>query len=132
MLASLDVLSNAFPSPAARSLFHHYANYTSKILLTMGNKGPNPFLSLCTSLNLLDTSSPAAAAIRMSILSTSVAHLSFITEDIYIQHNPIIPWQVKKDALKRLSDKFKRAALSNSLLVAKWSAGTRESGYKRV
>lgn len=43
----------------------------------MGNNGPhkNPILTLCTPQRLLDTSSAAAAALRMSMLSTSIAHL---------------------------------------------------------
>jgi hypothetical protein len=72
-----QALQSAFPSPLALQLFHHFANHASRILVTMGNNGPhkNPILTLCTPQRLLDTSSAAAAALRMSMLSTSIAHL---------------------------------------------------------
>ena len=116
---STDVLSNAFPSPTARTLFHHYCNVTSRILITMGNIGPNPLLAICTPLRLLDTNSAASAAMRMSMLSTAIAHYAHETEQqLYSKDAPAI-WADQKSQLKAMSNKFKKAALSNILLSAK-------------
>ncbi|WRT64943.1 uncharacterized protein IL334_001883 [Kwoniella shivajii] len=117
----IDVLSNAFPSPTARTLFHHYCNTASRILITMGNIGPNPLLALCTPIKLLDTNSAASAAIRMSMLSTGISHFTHETGaalkgvelGMSIGH-----WERMKLKLKEISGKFKKAALSNITLAA--------------
>ena len=124
---STDVLSNAFPSATARTLFHHYCNVTSRILITMGNIGPNPLLAICTPLRLLDTNAAASAAMRMAMLSTSVAHFAHETE----QHIPAaqLPpaWRDQKAQLKAMSNKFKKAALANILLTASTDGGTAQT-----
>ncbi|OCF59004.1 hypothetical protein L486_03502 [Kwoniella mangroviensis CBS 10435] len=119
----IDVLSNAFPSPTARMLFHHYCNTASRILITMGNIGPNPLLALCTPVKLLDTNSAASAAIRMSMLSTGIAH--FIHETGSSLKNTELAvmlgkgqWERMRGKLKEISGKFKKAALSNITLAA--------------
>jgi hypothetical protein len=85
----------------------------------MGNNGPhkNPILTLCTPQRLLDTSSAAAAALRMSMLSTSVAHLE---NELTAREkrkgndglfNPI------KERLQEVGRRLKTAALANIVLV---------------
>jgi hypothetical protein len=114
-----QALRSAFPSPLALQLFHHFANHASRILVTMGNNGPhkNPILTLCTPQRLLDTSSAAAAALRMSMLSTSVAHLE---NELTAREkrkgndglfNPI------KERLQEVGRRLKTAALANIVLV---------------
>ncbi|WWC59260.1 uncharacterized protein I303_101810 [Kwoniella dejecticola CBS 10117] len=115
----IDVLSNAFPSPIARTLFHHYCNTASKILITMGNIGPNPLLTLCTPVKLLDTNSAASAAIRMSMLSTAIAHFIHETNSTLKQSGMGVgQWERMKLKMKEMSNKFKKAALSNITLAA--------------
>ncbi|WWC87118.1 uncharacterized protein L201_002004 [Kwoniella dendrophila CBS 6074] len=119
----IDVLSNAFPSPTARTIFHHYCNTASRILITMGNIGPNPLLALCTPIKLLDTNSAASAAIRMSMLSTGIAHFIHetglnIKSSSAEQNLGLGQWQRMRLKLKEISDKFKKAALSNITLAA--------------
>lgn len=111
---SIDHLASAFPSALGRQLFHHYITETSKILITMGNSGPNPFLSLSEPLVLLDNNSPSSAALRMAILSTSVTHLKHITED-KTSIAPLIRWAVSTDdhPMSVLGNKFKKASLAN-------------------
>ena len=111
-----DFLSLAFPSPAARLLFHHYCNVTSRLLITMGNVGPNPLLALCTPLKLLDTASAWAGAIRMSILSISATHFAHETEGSVGKELLGEEWDAKRVRLKELSRKFKKAALCNVYL----------------
>lgn len=123
---STDVLSNAFPSPTARTLFHHYCNVTSRILITMGNIGPNPLLALCTPFRLLDTNSAAAAAMRMSVLSTSVAHYAHETEEAVGKANLGRMWESQKSQLRAMSEKFKKAAVSNILLCTSSDGGTHQ------
>lgn len=118
LLGNIDLLSNAFPSPTARTLFHHYCNVTSRFLITMGNIGPNPLLALCTPLNLLDTSSAACAAIRMSMLSISVTHFVHETEEAVGVPGMGPAWSSQKSTLKAMSDKFKKAAVASILLAA--------------
>ncbi|RSH82889.1 hypothetical protein EHS25_005879 [Saitozyma podzolica] len=118
LLGNIDLLSNAFPSPTARTLFHHYCNVTSRFLITMGNIGPNPLLALCTPLNLLDTSSAACAAIRMSMLSISVTHFVHETEEAAGVPGMGPAWSSQKSTLKAMSDKFKKAAVASILLAA--------------
>jgi hypothetical protein len=124
---STDVLTNAFPSSTARTLFHHYCNVTSRILITMGNIGPNPLLALCTPLRLLDTKSAASAAMRMSMLSTSVAHFAHETEEHMGLPNLGAAWAHQKAQLRTMSEKFKKAALSNITLSASSDNGTHQS-----
>ncbi|WWC67750.1 uncharacterized protein I206_101662 [Kwoniella pini CBS 10737] len=129
----IDVLTNAFPSPIARTLFHHYCNTASKILITMGNIGPNPLLTLCTPVKLLDTNSAASAAIRMSMLSTAIAHFIHETNSLLKQSNSsnlglsynlglegmgVGQWERMKLKMKEMSNKFKKASLSNITLAA--------------
>ncbi|WVW78653.1 hypothetical protein I302_100613 [Kwoniella bestiolae CBS 10118] len=119
----IDVLSNAFPSPTARTLFHHYCNTASRILITMGNIGPNPLLALCTPVKLLDTNSAASAAIRMSMLSTGIAHFIHETGSSLRNTDAALTlgngqWERMRGKLKEISGKFKKAALSNITLAA--------------
>ncbi|WVQ84847.1 hypothetical protein IAT38_007004 [Cryptococcus sp. DSM 104549] len=116
---TIDVLSNAFPSPTARTLFHHYCNTASRILITMGNIGPNPLLALCTPLKLLDTNSAASAAIRMSMLSAGVAHFTHETADAVSKEELGRHWEAQRQTLKEMGNKFKKAALSNITLAAR-------------
>jgi len=121
-IPTAQALQSAFPSPLALQLFHHFANHASRILVTMGNNGPhkNPILTLCTPQRLLDTSSAAAAALRMSMLSTSIAHLE----------NELTAREKRKghglegasylhvrDRLHEVGRRFKTAALANIVLV---------------
>ncbi|KAK4689735.1 hypothetical protein P7C73_g392, partial [Tremellales sp. Uapishka_1] len=122
LFSNTDVLANAFPSPVARTLFHHYCNVTSRILITMGNIGPNPLLALCTPLSLLDTSSAASAAMRMSMLSTSTTHFAHETAEALGRGGVGVGWKEKRAAMKELGRKFKRAAQSNVLLASASSA----------
>jgi hypothetical protein len=112
---NIDVLSNAFPTPTARQLFHHYCNSTSRILITMGNIGPNPLLSLCTPVKLLDTFSAASAALRMALLSASVTHFLWVAEAA-LDH-PDEHWERQKASMKALSYKFKQDALTYIMLA---------------
>lgn len=90
----------------------------------MGNIGPNPLLAICTPLRLLDTNSAASAAMRMSMLSTSVAHFGHETEQ-HIDTTSLPPaWSDQKAQLKAMSARFKRAALSNILLASSSDGGT--------
>lgn len=84
----------------------------------MGNIGPNPLLALCTPPNLLDTSSAACAAIRMSMLSVSVTHFVHETEEAVGIKTMGTAWACQKKTLRAMSDKFKQAAISNMLLAA--------------
>ncbi|KAK8846872.1 hypothetical protein IAR55_005962 [Kwoniella newhampshirensis] len=120
---TIDVLSNAFPSPTARTLFHHYCNTASRILITMGNIGPNPLLALCTPLKLLDTNSAASAAIRMSMLSAGVAHFTHETADAVGKSELGPGWRDQRNKLKEMGNKFKKAALSNITLAARGENG---------
>ncbi|WWD22184.1 hypothetical protein CI109_106675 [Kwoniella shandongensis] len=120
---TIDVLSNAFPSPTARTLFHHYCNTASRILITMGNIGPNPLSALCTPLKLLDTNSAASAAIRMSMLSTGVAHFTHETADTVSKDELGQGWAEQRKRLKEMGNKFKRAALANITLAARGENG---------
>ena len=116
--SSLESLTDAFPSPTALLLFHNFCTNTSRILVTMGDNGPNPILGLCTQQRLLDITSPAAAAMRMSMLSASVVHYVYETEQLG-EHTPAgVKWGEYKINLKEMSDKFKRAAVSNIVLAA--------------
>jgi hypothetical protein len=81
----------------------------------MGNIGPNPLLSLCTPVKLLDTFSAASAALRMSLLSASVTHFLWITEAAQDQDDE--RWDHQKASMKALSYKFKQAALTNIMLA---------------
>ncbi|WVR07883.1 hypothetical protein IAU60_004926 [Kwoniella sp. DSM 27419] len=119
---TIDVLSNAFPSPTARFIFHHYCNTASRILVTMGNIGPNPLLALCTPVKLLDTNSAASAAIRMSMLSVGLAHFTHETKEAVGPNELGTSWAVLKENLKEMSNRFKKAALSNITLAAKGEA----------
>ncbi|ODN79823.1 hypothetical protein, variant [Cryptococcus amylolentus CBS 6039] len=119
----VDVLSNAFPSPTSRMLFHHYCNIASRILVTMGNIGPNPLLAFCTPDRLLDTNSAASAAVRMSMLSTGVAHFTHETSDAVGPAELGVGWEGQRKKLKELGNKFKRAALANITLAAKVETG---------
>ncbi|WVQ99110.1 hypothetical protein IAU59_006242 [Kwoniella sp. CBS 9459] len=119
---TIDVLSNAFPSPTARTLFHHYCNTASRILVTMGNIGPNPLLALCTPLKLLDTNSAASAAIRMSMLSVGIAHFAHETKDTVGPARLGPDWENQRQKLKEMGKKFKKAALSNVTLAARGEA----------
>ncbi|OCF32134.1 hypothetical protein I316_06290 [Kwoniella heveanensis BCC8398] len=119
---TIDVLSNAFPSPTARTLFHHYCNTASRILVTMGNIGPNPLLALCTPLKLLDTNSAASAAIRMSMLSVGIAHFTHETKDTVGLAELGPNWENQRQKLKDMGKKFKKAALSNVTLAARGEA----------
>ncbi|AFR97193.2 hypothetical protein C343_05329 [Cryptococcus neoformans C23] len=120
---TVDVLSNAFPSPTARTLFHHYFNTASRILITMGNIGPNPLLAVCTPLKLLDTNSAASAAIRMSMLSVGVAHFTHETKDAVGKNELGRNWETQRKKLKEMGSKFKKAALSNITLAARAQNG---------
>ncbi|TYJ55671.1 hypothetical protein B9479_003574 [Cryptococcus floricola] len=119
----VDVLSNAFPSPTSRMLFHHYCNTASRILVTMGNIGPNPLLAFCTPGRLLDTNSAASAAVRMSMLSTGVAHFTHETSYAVGRAELGVGWEGQCKKLKELGNKFKRAALANITLAAKAETG---------
>lgn len=112
-----DVLSNAFSSPSARTLFHHYCNVSARFLVTMGNIGPNPLVTLCTPSKLLDTSSAASAAIRMSLLSTSMAHFTYETVDLVGAANLGRNWASTRARLDAVGRKFKKAALSNIFMA---------------
>jgi hypothetical protein len=114
-----DVLSRAFPSPTARLLFHHYCNVTSRLLITMGDVGQNPLLTLCTPLTLLDTASATSAAIRMSILSISTAHFAHDTLDGPTEVVSVAntTWSSRCEALETVSARFKKAALCNITLA---------------
>lgn len=83
----------------------------------MGNIGPNPLLTLCTPNKLLDTSSAASAAIRMSMLSTSIAHFTHETVELVGVVNLGPGWPDQKGRLDAMGRKFKKAALSNILLA---------------
>ncbi|ORY24898.1 hypothetical protein BCR39DRAFT_561360 [Naematelia encephala] len=120
---NLDLLSNAYPSPVARTLFHHYRSNASRILITMGNIGPNPLLALCTPLMLLNTDSPASAAIRMSMLSTSVAHFTHETEEVVELKRLGPQWPKQKEVLQEMGRKFKQAALANMMLAVHGDGG---------
>lgn len=85
----------------------------------MGNIGPNPLLAICTPLRLLDTNSAASAAMRMSMLSTSIAHYAHETGQLLYNNQVPAVWADQKAQLKAMSNKFKKAALSNILLSAK-------------
>lgn len=114
-----DVLSSAFPSPTARHLFHHYCNVTSRLLITMGDIGPNPLLTLCTPLTLLDTGSATSAAIRMSILSISTAHFAHDTLNgpTKVVNLADTTWASRCEALGTVSSRLKKAAISNITLA---------------
>jgi hypothetical protein len=90
----------------------------------MGNIGPNPLVTLCTPGKLLDTNSAASAAIRMSILSTSIAHFTYETADIVGAAHLPTRWAETKAKLDAVGAKFKKAALSNIFL-----AETSETSY---
>ncbi|ORX39448.1 fungal-specific transcription factor domain-domain-containing protein [Kockovaella imperatae] len=115
---SLDFLTDAFPSPTALLLFHNFCNNTSRILVTMGDMGPNPLLGLCTPSRLLDVTSPGAAAMRMSMLSASIVHYAYETEQIGDHLSFGSKWAQHRTDLKEMSDKFKRAAVANIVLAA--------------
>jgi hypothetical protein len=83
----------------------------------MGNIGPNPLLTLCTPKILLDTTSAASASIRMSMLSTSIAHFTHETVDMIGLANLGPAWTGQKVKLDEMGRKFKKAALSNILLA---------------
>ncbi len=124
---SIDALSNAFPSPTARSLFLHYCNSTSRICITINAvSAPNPLLSLCTPLKLLDTNSAASAALRMSMLSTSVTHFSYEMQQAVGIEALGPAWTGQKASLRAFGNKFKRAALSNILLAASPESSLKE------
>jgi len=94
----------------------------------MGNIGPNPLLAFCTPNKLLDTASPASAAIRMSIMSISVVHLVLETQDMV---GPIMSgrmeWDIRKKRMMEMSGKFKKAALSNLLLATRTEGSPQQS-----
>ncbi|WOO84604.1 Aspercryptin biosynthesis cluster-specific transcription regulator atnN [Vanrija pseudolonga] len=75
--APLDPFMHAFPTASARNLFKHYVDSTSSIVTAMGRikPGQNPFLAVSLPLVLSDTSSPACAALRFSLLTTSAVHI---------------------------------------------------------
>jgi hypothetical protein len=128
--AHTDILSTAFPSPTSRLLFHHYCNVTSRLLITMGNIGPNPLLTLCTPLTLLDTASATSAAIRMSILSISTAHFAHDTPASEIAASTNLSdfnWVTTCNSLETVSGRFKKAALSNITLATGKSVGPAQS-----
>ena len=102
----------------------------------MGNIGPNPLLALCTPLRLLDTTSATSAAMRMSMLSISVAHFAHETEQVLgvdVLGGTWIGGGQKKQ-LKRMSEKFKKAALSNLTLATTTDASTQHgmSSFPRL
>lgn len=83
----------------------------------MGNIGPNPLLALCTPNKLLNTASAASAAIRMSLLSISVAHLTHESVDLIGSSNLGPEWVEQKAKLDEMGKKFKKAALTNIFLA---------------
>lgn len=114
---TIDHLTNAFPSVVARHLFHHYCTSTSRILITMGEIGPNPYLTLCSPTRLLDTNSPSSAALRMSMLSTTLVHfVSDLENSGATEGKP--NWPEQKAQLREMGRKFKRAALANIMLTS--------------
>jgi hypothetical protein len=117
---SSHALTSAFPSPFSLQLFHHFLNYTSRILITMGNIGPNPLLTICASARLLDTACAGSAALRMSILSASTAHLiSEAGERSSSSGNSswIAGWTSLKKSLQGLGEMFRKAAVANIVLA---------------
>ena len=114
-LANANALKDAFPSPIGLQLFHYFYQVASQHLVTMGESGVNPILTLCTPARLLDTSCAAAAALRMSILSVSLAHIS---NDLRMskvcneeQKGPLM------QGIQALGAKLKTATLANIVLV---------------
>lgn len=93
----------------------------------MGNIGPNPLLAICTPHRLLDTKSAASAAMRMSMLSTSVAHFAHDTEHYMPAADLPASWDEQKAQLKAMSHKFKKAALANILLAAGTDSGAEQT-----
>ncbi|KAL7419001.1 hypothetical protein Q5752_006685 [Cryptotrichosporon argae] len=75
---TMEPFMQAFPSPSARRLFHHYLTSTSTIVIAMGQRddwSQNPFLAVSLPLISLNTESPARAALRLSLLSAAAAHI---------------------------------------------------------
>jgi hypothetical protein len=134
--AHTDILSTAFPSPTSRLLFHHYCNVTSRLLITMGNIGPNPLLTLCTPLTLLDTASATSAAIRMSILSISTAHFAHDIPPSEVVAPPAtqseFSWSKACDSLETVSGRFKKASLSNITLATGKSVGPGQGTHMNI
>ncbi|ORY27915.1 hypothetical protein BCR39DRAFT_506093 [Naematelia encephala] len=111
-----DKFSKAFPSQLARQLFSFYVTTTSRILITMATHGPNPFLSLTSSIGFFDTSAPENCALRMGMLATSANHYVYV-----IRSAP--EWEIRPDppilsVLENIGKRFKMAALSNLTIAA--------------
>lgn len=133
-LATAEALKSAFPSTLALQLFHHFCNSACRVLVTMGNNGPqkNPILSLCTPQRLLDMSSAAAAALRMSMLSTSVAHLENELTLRERRKDRQGPFAQIKQQLHEVGQSFKTAALANIVLVEQDEGDQCESSCSNV
>ncbi len=105
-----DKLSQVFPSQLARQLFNFYVTTTSRILITMGTRGPNPFLSLTSSVGFFDTAAAENCALRMGMLATSANHYLYCirsNEKWNGQEPPIL------NILENIGKRFKMAAWSN-------------------
>lgn len=100
----------------------------------MGDIGPNPLLTLCTPLTLLDTGSATSAAIRMSILSISTAHFAHDTLDgpTEVVNVADTTWASRCEALGTVSGRLKKAALSNITLATGKSLNPAEGEYISV
>lgn len=113
-------MKSAFPSPLSSQLFHHFCASTSRILVTMGNRRePNPILSTCTPTRILDLGSAAAAALRMSVMSISVAHLAndAKTDAGRMQGAEGPRWQAIIAAVEAQSRRLRSAALASVVLA---------------
>ena len=97
----------------------------------MGDIGPNPLLTLCTPLTLLDTGSATSAAIRMSILSISTAHFAHDTLNgpTKVVNLADTTWASRCEALGTVSGRLKKAAISNITLATGKSLNAAEGEY---
>lgn len=100
---------HAFPSAAARHLFHHYISSTSRIVIALGNDdmSQNPILAVALPMVLLDTNSPACAALRLSLLSTAAAHLDHLQPGGQL---------VKTNDMNVLAQKMKKQAMGHLVM----------------
>jgi hypothetical protein len=114
-IVTFTALTEAFSSPISLQLFQYFYQVASQNLVTMGKSGVNPILTLCTPSRLLDVSCAAAAALRMSILSVSLAHFSNQLRISYLfSDEEKASYQA---SIRGLGDKLKTAILANIVLV---------------